>query len=82
MDGCEHEENQVSGLVLAMMSSRNLANSPVLSLVVVSATTPSSAHNACCSSTRCSASPSDWWLTQTMSATDVMVRLGLLVAEL
>ena len=70
-------------LVLAMMSSRNLASNPVLSAVVVSATTPFSAHSACCGSTRSAlASLSDWWPTYTMSAAGVMVRLGPLMTKL
>ena len=63
--------------VLAMISSRNLASTPVLSALVVSATTPSNAHNACCESTRGTvASQSDGWPTQTMSATGVIARLS------
>ena len=60
-----------------MVSSRNLTSTPVLSPVVVLATTPSSTHIACCGSTTGAvASLSDWWPTQTMSAAGVMVRLG------
>ena len=55
-------------LVMAMMSSRNLASTPVLSAVVVSPTTPSNAHSVCCGSTRIPvASLSNWLSTQTMS---------------
>ena len=39
-------------LVMPMMSSRNLASTPVLSAVVVSTETPSCAHSECCGSTR------------------------------
>ena len=47
--------------MLAMISSRNLASTPVLSAGVVSAETPSSAHSACCGSTRRAvALLSDW----------------------
>ena len=65
------------------MPSRNLATNSVLSAPVVSATTPSSAHIACYGSMRGATAPlSHWWPTQTMSAADVMVRLGPSMAEL
>ena len=44
-------------LVMAKMSSRNLASIPVLSAAVVSAATPSCAHSACCRSTRSAVAP-------------------------
>ena len=70
-------------LVLAMLSSRNLASTPVLPALVVSATTQSSAHSACGGSTRSVvASLSNWWPLQTMSVAGVRVRLGLSLAEL
>ena len=59
------------------------AKYPVLSAVVVLATTPFSAHGVCCGSIRCAvASLSDWWPTQTMSANGVMARFGPSMAEL
>ena len=59
----------------------NMASTPVLSVVVVSATTPSSAHSACCGSTRSAvATLSEWWPTQTMSV--LRARLGPSMEEL
>ena len=59
-------------LVLVMMSSRNLANTPVLPAVKVLATTPFSARSACCGPTRrAEASLSFSGPTQIMSAPDV-----------
>ena len=70
-------------LVLAMLPSRNLANTPVLPALVVSAATQSSAHSACGGFTRSAvASLSNCWLLQIMSAAGVRVRLGLSMAEL
>ena len=70
-------------LVLAMLSSRNLANAPVLPALVVSAATQSSAHSACGGSTRSAvASLNNCWPLQTMSAAGVRVRLSLSMAEL
>ena len=70
-------------LVLAMVSSRNVANNPLLPALVVSAATQSSAHNACGGSTRSAvASLSNCWPLQIMSAAGVRVRLGLSMAEL
>ena len=64
-------------LVMAKMSSRNLASIPMLSAAVVSAATPSCAHSACCRSTRSAVAPrSDWLSTETMSAPGVRVTLG------
>ena len=68
--------------ILALMSWRNSASTPVLSAVVVSPATPLSAHNASCGSTRdAAASLEDWWPTQYMFAAVVMVRLGQSIAE-
>ena len=54
-------------LVLAMMSSRNLASSTVLHISVVSATTPCSARIVWYGSTsRAVAQLSDWWPSQTV----------------
>ena len=44
-------------LVLAMLSSRNLASTPVLPALGLSATTQSSAHSACGGSTRSAVAP-------------------------
>ena len=66
-----------------MMSSRNLASTPVLSAVVVFATTPSNAGSASCGSTRGAvASLNDWRPTQTVSLPGVMARLGQSTTEL
>ena len=55
-------------LLLAMLSSRNLASTHVLTALVVLATTQSSAHRACAGSTRSVvASLSNWWPLQTLS---------------
>ena len=62
-------------VVWAMLSSRNLANTPVLPALVVSATTQYCAHCAV-------ASLSNWWPLQIMSAAGVRVRLGQWMAEL
>ena len=67
-------------LVVAMMSSRNLVNTPALSAVVVWAATPSCAHSVWCGFTRSAmASLSDWFPTKAMS---VRVSLGPSMAEL
>ena len=58
--------------VWCWMPSRKLASTPVLSAVVVSATTPPSAHSRCCGSSRSAvASLSNWWLTETVPGVDV-----------
>ena len=65
-------------LVMAMMSWINLASTPVISAVVLSAATPSCAHRVCCGSTRSAVtSLSNWLKTQTMSASDVGMTLWL-----
>ena len=70
-------------LVLATMSLRNLAGIPLLCVVVVLATTPSSAHSACFVSTRgVVASLNDWSQTKSMSAAGVMERFSPAMAEL
>ena len=70
-------------LVLAMLSSRNLASTPVLPALGLSATTQSSAHSACGGSTRSAlASLSKQRVTASNYVTGVRVRLGLLMAEL
>ena len=69
-------------LMLAMMFSRNLASILVLSAVVLPATTPSSAHKACCGTTGGAVAwLSEWLLTQTMYTPGVMLRLGPSIAE-
>ena len=67
---------------MAMISSRNLASTPVLSAVVVLATPPSSAHSVCCGSTSAVAPLSNWLPTQTISAPGVRVSLGPFMAQL
>ena len=63
-------------LMLALMSSRNTASTPLLSAAAVSATTPSSARSACCGSTRGAVtSLSDCWPIQTTCFPDVTASL-------
>ena len=63
-------------LVLARMSSRNLASTPVLSVTVESPKPLSSAHCTSCGFTRGAATLVNWWPTQITSAPGFVVRLG------
>ena len=66
-----------ANLLYICILARNLASTPMLSAVVVSATTPCIPHSACSEFTRIAvASLHNWWLIQTMSATGVIARLG------
>ena len=70
-------------LVMATMSSRNLASTPVLSAVMVSAAAPSCAHSVYCESTRSTvASLNDWLPMKTMFSPGVRVSLGSSIAKL